>query len=104
MRERLRKPADGEKREMGLIERSECTNKAAFMYIKVDTQILKLVYPQTLVMGAYTPEVENIQLGCGMKSIDIPVVFVFRPTSDAKSKTAGDLVSLEFVPKSFSLN
>ena len=104
IRDRLRKPADGERREMGFIDRSECTNKAAFMHIKVGTEILKLVYPQTMVTGAFTPDVEGIQFGCGMKSVDVPVVFVFKAGADAKAKTAGELVSLEFVPKSFTLN
>lgn len=104
IRERIRKPGEGERREMGFIERSECTNKAAFMYIKTGAQVLKLIYPQGLVIGAYTPEIENVQLGCGMKSVEIPAVFVYRPAADPKSKAGGELISLEFVPKSFTLN
>lgn len=106
IREALRKPAAGERRELGTIERSECTNKGIFFYIKVATQILKLTNssPQTMFMRTYTPDVENLQMGCGMKQVDVPVVFVFRETNDAKSKVAGDLVSLEFVPKTFTLN
>lgn len=104
IRDRIRKPSEGEKREIGFIERSECTNKGAFIHIKAGTQILKLVYPETTFMGGYTPEVEGVQLGCGMKSVDIPVVFIFKPSANAKAKAVGELVSLEFVPKSFTLN
>ncbi|MEO6334413.1 MAG: tetratricopeptide repeat protein, partial [Pyrinomonadaceae bacterium] len=104
IRERLRKPAGGERRELGFIERTECSSKSAFMHIKVGTEVLKLIYPQAIVMGAFTPDVEGVQLGCGMKGVDIPVVFVFKPVVDAKGKVAGELVSLEFVPKSFTLN
>jgi tetratricopeptide (TPR) repeat protein len=104
IRERLRKPGDGERREIGYIDRSECTSKSAFMYLRTGGQTLKFAYSPTLVTGAYTPDIEGVQFGCGMKSLDIPVVFVFKPTTDAKSKTAGELVSLEFVPKSFTLN
>ncbi len=104
IRERVRKPAAGETREMGFIERSECTNKGAFMYVKIGSQVLKLVYPQGLFIGAFTPEIENLQLGCGMKAIDIPVVIVYKPSATAKSKAVGEMVSLEFVPKTFTLN
>jgi tetratricopeptide (TPR) repeat protein len=103
IRERIRKPAGTERREMGFIEKSECTNKGMFMHIKVGAQILKLSYPQGMVMGAYTPDIQGVQLGCGMKTLDIPVVVTFKPATEAKAKTAGELVSLEFVPKSFTL-
>ena len=101
----LRKPAEGEKREIGFIERSECTSKAIFFYIKVGTQVLKLTNnsPTTTFMRGYTPDIEDLQIGCGMKSVDIPVVFAYKPSTDGKGKITGDLVSLEFVPKSFKL-
>jgi tetratricopeptide (TPR) repeat protein len=101
IRGRIRTPADGERREMGFIERSECTSKAAFMYVKSGSQVLKLIYPQGLVIGAFTPDIENLQLGCGMPAVEIPVVFVYKP--DPKGKVHGELVSLEFVPKGFTL-
>ncbi|MEO8572354.1 MAG: tetratricopeptide repeat protein [Pyrinomonadaceae bacterium] len=104
IRDRLRKPTEGERRELGFIERSECTNKAAFMHIKVGTDVLKFIYTQSMVTGAFTPDVEGIQFGCGMTSVEVPVVFVFKPAADAKTKSVGELVSLEFVPKSFTLN
>ncbi len=101
----LRKPAAGEMRELGFIDRSECTNKGIFFYIKSGDRTLKLTNekPQAMFMRSYTQEVENLQFGCGMKSIEIPVVFVYKPSTDAKGKVAGDLVSLEFVPASFRL-
>ena len=103
IRERIRKPVGSERREMGFIEKSECTNKGMFIHVKVGAQILKLAYPQGMVMGAYTPDIQGVQLGCGMKTLDIPVVVTFKPAAEAKAKVAGELVSLEFVPKSFTL-
>ena len=38
-----------------------------------------------------------------MKTVEIPVVSTCKPAADPKSKTSGDLVALEFVPKSFVL-
>ena len=105
IREQLQKPGAGEKREMGFIEKSECTTKGAFFFIKAGGQVLKLSVDQNKQphMGAYTRDVENVQMGYGMKPLEIPVVFVYRPAENPKSKTAGELLSLEFVPKRFTL-
>jgi hypothetical protein len=42
-------------------------------------------------------------MGCSMKALDIPVVFIYKVAADARAKSAGQLVSLEFVPRSFVL-
>ena len=59
--------------------------------------------PQTLFIRGFTPEIRDLQIGCGMKAVDLPVVFIFRTITDAKAKAEGELISLEFVPKSFRL-
>ncbi len=101
----LRQPQTGEKRELGFIERVECGNKGMFFYFKVQTRMLKLVAasPQAIQMRAYTPEVEQLQFGCAMKQVDIPVIFTYRENQEPKAKSNGDLIALEFVPKSFVL-
>jgi hypothetical protein len=106
IREALRKPETGEQREIGFIERTECSSKGVFVHIKTATQQFKLANssPETMYMRAFTADVEGLRLGCGMKQVDIPVVFVFKANADSKATASGDLVSLEFVPKGFSLN
>jgi hypothetical protein len=101
----LRKPGAGEVREMGFVDHSECTNKGIFFYIRVGTRILKLTNetPQAMLLRTYTPDVASMQIGCDMKSVEIPVVFVYKTNTDTKAKIAGDLLSLEFVPPSFRL-
>lgn len=103
--ESIRKPSTGEKRIMGFIEKSECTNKGIFYTLKVGDQLIKLsdVEPERTFMRAYSRDVENLQIGCGMKSVDVPVVVVYTESTEKKPKVAGDIVSLEFVPKSFQL-
>jgi hypothetical protein len=101
----LRQPQTGEKRGIGTIEKVECNNKGMFFTLKTATQVLKLTaVPQAIQMRAYTPDVEQLQFGCGMKQVDVPVVFVYKENSDAKAKTGGELVTLEFVPKNFTLD
>ena len=105
IKDSIRKPAAGEKQEMAFIEKSECTNKGMFFYFKTATQVLKLSNPAAnkLAMRAFTADVEHLQMGCGMKAVEIPVVITYTEMPDKKSKAHGELIALEFVPKSFVL-
>jgi len=38
-----------------------------------------------------------------MKSVEVPIVFIYKSAADSKRKVAGELVSIEFVPKTFTL-
>ncbi|MEO7673998.1 MAG: tetratricopeptide repeat protein [Pyrinomonadaceae bacterium] len=105
VKDSIRTPGPGERQEMGFIEKSECTNKAMFFYFKTATQTLKLSNPSAskLAMRAFTPDVEHLQMGCSMKQVEIPVVITYKESLDKKSKTNGELIALDFVPKSFVL-
>jgi tetratricopeptide (TPR) repeat protein len=101
----MRQPQEGEKREIGLIEKLECGNKGTFFYLKTGAQTFKLsaATPQSVSIRGFTPEIEQLQLGCTMKNVDIPVVFTYKEKPDPKAKSNGELIALEFVPKSFVL-
>ncbi len=105
IKESIRKPGTGERQEMAFIEKSECSNKGMFFYFKTATQVLKLSNPAAdkLAMRAFTPDVEHLQIGCGMKAVEIPVIITYTEKQDKKSKANGELIALEFVPKSFVL-
>jgi len=102
----LRKPAAGEKRFLGQIERTECTSKAIFYHLRSGDQAFQLSVssPELLFIRGFTPEIRDLQLGCGMKAIELPAIFIYRQSTEAKGKVAGELLSLEFVPKSFRLD
>ncbi len=101
----IRKPADGEKRDMGFLEKIECTDKNSYFYIRTPNGIIKLlnpaVKPPNIVV--YAPDLGGVRFGCGTKAIEFPAVFVYSDKPDKKAKTAGDMISIEFVPKSFIL-
>jgi tetratricopeptide (TPR) repeat protein len=105
IKNQMRQPSAGEQRELGLIEKIECTNKGMFFHLKTQTQTFKLAAasPQSIQMRAFTPEIAQIQFGCNLKQVDIPVVFTYKPTSDPKAKSNGEIIALEFMPKSFTL-
>ncbi len=102
----LRQPLAGERRELGFIEKVECGSKGMFFYIKNAVQTFKLsaASPQAIQIKGFTPEIEQLQFGCNLKQVDIPVVFTYKEKADSKAKSNGELAALEFVPKSFSLD
>jgi hypothetical protein len=75
-----------------------------FFYFTVQNQILKLAAPQNIHIKGFTPEIEQLQIDCSLKKIDIPVVITYKAAGDAKNKSAGEITALEFVPKSFILD
>ncbi len=106
IREGLRQPADGQKREIGFLDAIECTNKGMFFALRTDAGRLRLTAadPQQIQISGYTPDLAAVQFGCGVGAIDFPVVFIFTVKADTKARTDGELRSLEFVPKGFTLD
>jgi tetratricopeptide (TPR) repeat protein len=105
IRDALRKPQPGEKREVGFLEKTECDRKGSFFFLKTASEVLKLETPvngQPQIVG-FTPEIENVRFGCGMRPLDIQVVFTYVDKPNKKNRSAGELVMLEFVPPSFTL-
>lgn len=106
IKDSLRKPADGEKREFGFLDKIECKEKGVFFHIRTAATTLRLrnSSPETLPIRVYTPDLAGLQFGCGIKPIEFPAVFIYTDKPDSKAKTAGEIVSVEFVPKTFILD
>ena len=103
----VRQPGPGELRELGFIDKAECTNKGViYFYLHTQSKSLKLsnASPGSVQMRTFAPDMESVRVGCPMKSVDTPVVFVYKDTPNAKEKTNGEILSLEFVPKTFTLD
>jgi tetratricopeptide (TPR) repeat protein len=105
IKQALRQPLEGEKREMGIVEKIECSGQSMFFYIKTETQSLKLeAKPKEVKFAAFTPEVAQMQIGCGAKMPNVPAVITYKTSDFRLTDTAkGDLIAVEFVPKSFKL-
>lgn len=101
----LRKPLDGEVRVMGGVEKIECTTKEQFFVIRNARGLLKLKAPTAgqLSIRAFTQDAGGLQFGCGSGYPTLQAIVTYRPSQDKKGKNAGDLVSLEYVPKSYQL-
>lgn len=106
IKDTLPKPAEGQKRELGNLDQIECTKNGIFFHLRTATQTLRLrnSSPETLQIILFVRDLEGMQFGCSLKPVEFPVVFVYSDKPDPKTKTAGEIVSLGFVPKSFVLD
>jgi hypothetical protein len=100
----LRKPLDGETRVRGVLTRIECTAKGLVFVVKVGDRLLRLSSAgfSDLHIIAYTPDAGS-ELSCGPRKREAPAVVTYRVAADARTKTDGSLVALEFVPAGFQL-
>lgn len=105
IREALQKPVEGQKRETGFLEKIECSGKAAYFHLRTPTRTLRLLAPApgSMKIIYYTPDLSGLELGCTLEPVEFPAIFVYWDKPDQKAKTTGEIVSLEFVPKSFVL-
>lgn len=105
IKDSLRTPGAGEKRELGYLEKIECGSKASYFYLRTDNRVVKLLnlpsHPPAIIV--FTSDLQGVMFGCETKSIEFPALFIYTLKPDNKSKTDGVIVSLEFVPKSFVL-
>lgn len=102
IKQNLRTPLDGEKREIGIVDKIECSNNSIVFFARIGIQTLKLKAksPQDVKIMSFTPDAGGLQFGCGVKLPPLPVVITYRP----KDKDGGEMIALEFVPKSFKLD
>ena len=104
LNEALRKPLEGETRVRAVLVRIECVAKGLVFVFKAGERTLRLASAdfKGLHIVAYTPDAEG-ELSCGARRRESPAVVTYRPGSDARAKTDGALVALEFVPANFQL-
>ena len=98
----LRKPKSDEKRVLGYLTKIQCGTKGIEYSVKADNQTLKLesVDFNSLFLMSYAEEAQSGEFGCGSVKKEMFAVIIFRPTTNAKTK-AGEVLSIEFVPKNF---
>lgn len=101
----LRPLGEGEKRELAFIEKIECTKDGLLFHFKTQAETIKLsaASPQAIQIRAFTPEVEQVRFGCGLKQVEIPAVITYKVDLSLTAKAYGQLIAMEFVPKSFVL-
>jgi tetratricopeptide (TPR) repeat protein len=104
LNEALRKPLEGETRVRATLVRIECVPKGLVFVFKAGERTLRLAGAdfKGLHIIAYTPDAGD-ELSCGPRKRETHAVVTYRPAADARAKTDGTLVAMEFVPAAFQL-
>lgn len=99
----LRTPKRDEKRLLGYFTKIDCQPKQIIFSVKTDNQIFELKSDSfdTLTLVSFESKLVDSEFGCGILKKENLAVITFRPNTDAESKITGEIVSVEFVPKTF---
>jgi tetratricopeptide (TPR) repeat protein len=101
----LRRPKQNEKRILGYLTRIECGANGIEYSIKTDKQTLTLSSENfhSLILISYSAEAKGGQIGCGTLKKEAFAVIGYRPSAKENAKSAGEILSIEFVPEKFKL-
>ncbi|QQS40552.1 MAG: tetratricopeptide repeat protein [Acidobacteriota bacterium] len=104
LRRSLRKPEAGERRVLGKLMKIECGRSFTTYVVSVDGRTMRLRNDPdvSLHIITYTPDAEGIEFRCGFGPLDVPALVTLRGTDD--KKLDGNIVAIEFVPPSFTLD
>jgi tetratricopeptide (TPR) repeat protein len=102
--EALRKPEAGETRVRAVLTRVDCGPKGLVFVFKAGERTLRVASAgfNGLHIVAFTRDAGG-ELSCGARKTETHAVVTYRAAADARSKTDGALVALEFVPADFQL-
>lgn len=105
LNEVLRRPKANEKRVLGFLSKIECGAGGVNFFIKTDNQVLKLSSADfsSLELTSYDAEMVGASIGCGSLKKESFALITYRPNANEKTKTAGELTAVEFVPAKFRL-
>lgn len=101
----LRALSGNEKRILGHLTKVECLGKIIEFSVKSDNKIIKFQTPNfdALFLMSFSSETADVEVGCDTVKKEVFAVITYRPNEDAKSKSAGEIVAIEFMPETFKL-
>ena len=104
LRESMRPPRDGEQQARGLLMSVDCSAKGITFTVKVGERLLKFRSNllQSVELTSWTPEISG-DMTCGARKPPSDVVVTYRPSTDARAKSDGEMIAIDFVPRSFVL-
>jgi len=102
IRAALRVPAEGEKQVLGFVETIECNKKGRYLRLKTNTGTLLLDIERPQIR-MFIRDLEGLAIGCDMRPIEFPAVVVYSVSTNKKDKHAGSILTLDFLPKAFTL-
>ena len=99
----LRRAKPDEKRILGSLTNIECQLKQVIFSFKTENDTLQLRTEslESLRLMSFESQFVNAEFGCGAMKKENLAVITYRPAAGDKSKIAGELIAIEFVPKNF---
>lgn len=99
----LRKPRKEEIRVLGYLTKIVCDENGVGYFVKVDNKIIKLNSKNfdNITLVSFAGEMSGVQIGCETIKKDTFAVITYFPGKNAAGRTAGEIISIEFVPKNF---
>lgn len=96
--ERLRQPADGEERTIGIAEKLECVGGRMNVSFKVadSTRGFSTAITKPFEIQSFNSETAIVEIGCRAQFPSVPAIITYR-------KADNELISVEFVPAWFKL-
>lgn len=100
----LREPKEGEVRIFGYLSKIECISGNILYTVRADGQVFRLQSKDFMGLNimAYGPSTET-EIGCGTVKKEFYAILTYAPRQNLKTKTKGELVSIEIVPDRFKL-
>lgn len=100
----LREPKAGEVRVFGHLSKIECVAGNIFYTVRADGQVMRLHSKDFtgLNLMAFGPSGEK-EIGCGSVKKEFYAILTYVPRENPKTKSKGELVSIEIVPDKFKL-
>jgi tetratricopeptide (TPR) repeat protein len=100
----LRKLQKGEQRLQGFLNRVECRQEKILFSIDAGGQMLTLQASrlERVRFVTFTPEVRG-EISCGQRRPPNAVVVTYRTAREARTRSDGEMVAVEFVPSDFQL-
>jgi tetratricopeptide (TPR) repeat protein len=104
LRDALRRPESGETQVQGMLVRIDCDAKGIVFTVKTDIGVLRLRTAnfKEVDITTYASDVAG-EITCGARKPENAVVVCYHPANNARTRTAGTIRSLEFVPNDFKL-
>jgi tetratricopeptide (TPR) repeat protein len=89
----------------GMLIRIDCDEKGVILVIEAGARTFRLSKDSLnhIRFVTYTADVRG-QVTCGLREQATPVLVTFRPAKDATGQTDGEVIAVEFVPKTWNAN
>jgi len=108
IKQNLRKPGPDEIREIGTIQKLVCTSGDPVVHFQTRSGTLLLLTLSNASqpkITLFTRDPSQNNFGCDMAGGDLPAIITYRKTADQNKPTAaGQIVSIEFVPKEITID